>query len=114
MSAFEMVNAWHGAEVLATVKAMADEGAKLAAEHLKTKSQEVVPYLSGALHNSCAVNRVEEGEYAVSYDTPYAVAVHENLARFHPHGKIAKYLERPMLEEAHVMFLLLGGKVHLK
>lgn len=34
----------------------------------------------------------------VSYSTPYAVYVHENLEMYHPRGGQAKFLEQPLRE----------------
>jgi hypothetical protein len=57
-----------------------------------------VPVKTGALRRSAMASKpVVSGttvSCTVSYDTDYAIYVHENLSAFHPHGN-AKYLERP-------------------
>lgn len=102
---------WRGPVVMALVEAAADEGTKLAAEHLLHKSREIVPYLTGTLSRSGAVTQEGHAEYAVSYDTPYAVRMHEDLSLSHRNGRKAKYLEGPAVTEAHIMFALSAVKV---
>lgn len=66
------------------------------AELLLQQSREVVPLDEATLERS-GVPSVDPTtlQAAVSYDTPYAVAQHENLQYRHAPGRTAKYLERP-------------------
>ena len=69
--------------------------------HVASVSGQQVPYESGDLLGSQRVTPVEEieDEGEIGYHTVYARYQHEKLDLEHPHGN-AKYLERPMLEEA--------------
>lgn len=69
----------------------ADSSTYNAAQHLKARSQAVVPYREGILYNSAFISRVAGGEdvkmWAVGYDTmkaPHAWIVHEIPGRNHP------------------------------
>ncbi len=63
------------------------------------KSQETCPYRTGRLHASGVVSR--EGEtVAASYDTKYAVYVHENPNLNIQNGKRGKWLELSSHEES--------------
>ncbi|WP_129307997.1 hypothetical protein [Streptomyces sp. L2] len=72
-------------------------GLQLGAEHVLTKSQEVVPLDEGPLQNS-GTTSVDASSLtaAIAYDTPYAVRQHENLEYRHAPGRTAKYLETPL------------------
>jgi hypothetical protein len=76
----------------------ASRGLALAAEHILTESRRVVPIEEGTLERSGATS-VDGNRAAISYDTPYAVRQHEELAYRHDAGRQAKYLEEPMLAE---------------
>lgn len=60
------------------------------------QSRAIVPLDEATLERS-GVASVDEPSMtaAVSYDTPYAVAQHENMEYQHAPGREAKYLERP-------------------
>ncbi len=91
--------------------------------HLQAKSQEVVPVDTGALRASAftrLVTREGGGQFAprgfnadvqVGYTMPYAIYVHEDLTMSHKPGKIAKYLERPAMEEAAAMRQIVSAEV---
>lgn len=81
------------------VRAAAEKGVALAAEHLLTESRRLVPIEEGTLERSGAAT-AEGLVAAVSYDTPYAVRQHEELGYRHDEGRQAKYLEEPMAAEA--------------
>jgi len=66
---------------------------------LQRQSQKVVPIDKSVLKNSARTRNVGgsgfDTDIIVSYNTDYAVYVHENLDAIHKEGKIAKYLEKP-------------------
>lgn len=98
----------------------AQRGLVLAAEHLKGKSQEVVPVDTGVLRESAYVRVADRSTRGtmlpkgydsiveVGYSAPYAHYVHENLEMRHQPGKIAKYLEIPAQQEAGAMRRILS------
>jgi hypothetical protein len=65
-------------------------------------SREIVPYDTGALHDSGFMNVEETGdgriEGTVGYNMPYAVYVHERLDVYHEPPTQAKFLEQPWSE----------------
>ncbi|QKN87597.1 hypothetical protein QEN63_gp12 [Streptomyces phage Vondra] len=92
---------WHGAAVAAAARAGAVQGLRLGAEHVLQVSRARVPIEEGTLERSGTAT-VDEDQLtaAVAYDTPYAVRQHEEMDYRHDNGRTAKYLERPMNEEA--------------
>ena len=69
----------------------------MALDYLASVSKDQVPLDQGPLKNSCYVDVNDDGsEGTVSYDTPYAVAQHENTWYNHQRGRKAKYLEDPV------------------
>jgi hypothetical protein len=70
----------------------------------------MVPHETGALARSGAVSQDETGlVVAVSYDTDYAVAQHENTELHHDQGRQAKFLQQAMeTQRAQVAALVQG------
>lgn len=84
------------AHALEELLAGALEGVTLAGENVLRKSNVHVPLQEGTLERSGTVEAEVEGESAVaaiSYNTPYAVAQHEDLTYRHDEGRNAKFLE---------------------
>lgn len=78
-----------------------ERGIKRAARFLLRESLKIVPVDTGALKNSGRATFTGSGTETVgtvSYNTAYAVYVHEDLNARHAPGKTAKYLERPARE----------------
>ena len=70
-------------------------------DHIASVSKDQVPLDMGPLKNSCTVEVSEDGSSGtISYDTPYAVAQHENTGFTHQRGRKAKYLEDPVNDRA--------------
>lgn len=68
---------WRGALVQKLVAEAAADGATIAAIRLLEDAQERVPFDDGTLRDSAVVTT--DGDTAVvSYDTPYAIRLHEN------------------------------------
>ena len=88
---------FNGAAVQRELRAAAARGLLLAAEHVLTEAQEVVPLDEGYLQSTGTAS-VDEGTLtaAVSFDGPYAVRQHEELDWRHAPGRQAKYLEQPL------------------
>lgn len=103
---------WNGGAALRGTRSGAARGLRLAAEHVLTESRKVVPIEEATLERS-GVATVDESSLtaAVSYDTPYAVRQHEELTYRHDTGRTAKYLERPMTEEAETVTAIIATQV---
>lgn len=103
---------WHGEHVKARIRQGELRGLHYAAEHLRKESQKQVPFDEGTLEASAAaqINAAERAAY-VSYNTPYAVRQHEELAWNHPKKGKAKYLEDPMHSEASTMRRLIETQI---
>lgn len=71
-------------------------GLKRAGLFIQRESQKIVPVEFGLLRNSARTTSEGKGfntEVVVSYETSYAIFVHENLDAKHKKGKVAKFLE---------------------
>lgn len=91
---------WNGDEISVELAGAVMAGLIAGGEYLLGASREIVPLEEGTLERSGAVSDDEsELTVAVSYDTPYAVAQHEELTWRHAEGREAKYLEKPMTTE---------------
>ncbi|MGW2541082.1 hypothetical protein ACWC5I_09445 [Kitasatospora sp. NPDC001574] len=103
---------WTGDAVLRTQRAAAARGLLAAAEHVLQVSREVVPIEEGTLARS-GVASVDEQQLvaAVSYDTPYATRVHEDLNARHDQGRTAKFLERPAAQEVGAVEQIIAAAV---
>lgn len=88
---------FNGAAVHRELRAAAARGQLLAAEHVLTQAQDVVPLDEGYLQSTGTAS-VDESilTAAVSFDGPYAVRQHEELDWQHAPGRQAKYLEGPL------------------
>ncbi|KUN96324.1 hypothetical protein AQJ67_33690 [Streptomyces caeruleatus] len=82
-------------------RAGAVRGLRIAAEHVLAESRKIVPIEEATLERS-GVATVDESSLtaAVAYDTPYAIRQHEEMNYRHDAGRSAKYLERPLTQEA--------------
>ncbi|MDN5687009.1 MAG: minor capsid protein [Brachybacterium sp.] len=84
-----------------TVEGAAQRGLALAAEYVLQQANQAVPIEEGTLQRSGRASVDDDGlRAAVSYDTPYAVAVHEDLTARHDEGRTAKWLEQAMNDSA--------------
>jgi hypothetical protein len=89
------------------------------AEHVMSRSKtEFVPVRDGILRDSGYVQppTLDGGEVAVELGyggaaKAYALKQHEDLSLNHPNGGQAKYLERPLLEEAPSMIATIAGDI---
>ncbi|WP_367128327.1 hypothetical protein [Saccharothrix sp. HUAS TT1] len=103
---------WNGAKVTAEMEKGAVQGLKLGTEHVLGASRAVVPLEEATLERS-GVASVDATALtgAVSYDTKYAARQHEELTWQHDEGRTAKYLERPMEEEADTVNGLIAAQI---
>lgn len=100
---------WHGDAVKVAERLAAARGLMLAAEHVLTEANKIVPIQESTLLKSghawppSQVGFVGGGssemKSAVTYDTPYAVRQHEELSYSHDSGRQAKYLESTLNAE---------------
>lgn len=103
---------WNGAAAMRGTRAGAVRGLRIAAEHVLAESRKVVPIEEATLERS-GVATVDETRLtaAVSYDTPYAVRQHEELGYRHDAGRTAKYLERPLTEQADTVAEIIAAQL---
>ncbi|MGW2484942.1 hypothetical protein ACWCWQ_34500 [Streptomyces sp. NPDC001571] len=103
---------WNGDAATAAIRQAAARGLLLAAEHTLAASRQRVPIAEGTLERSGATS-VDETTMtaAVSYDTPYARRVHEELNARHSPGRAAKYLESVLPEVAGDVQTIIGTQV---
>ncbi|MEV0445962.1 hypothetical protein AB0I84_31515 [Streptomyces spectabilis] len=103
---------WNGDAALAATHQGAAQGLRLAAEHVLEVSRRRVPIEEATLERSGTATVDEQTLTAVvSYDTPYAIRQHEELAYRHDAGRTAKYLERPLAEEADTVGEIIAAQV---
>ena len=103
---------WHGDEIAGAARDAMLDGLFEASEELLRLSSEEVPRDEGILEGSGVVDIDDmAGEATVSYDRPYAVRQHEDLAYNHQNGRKAKYLEDPLNENGDDLLDWIAGKV---
>jgi hypothetical protein len=87
-------------QVAPAMRKGAARGLALAAEHVLGEARKRVPIEEATLERSGAVSSDPENlRAAVTFDTPYAVAQHEDMGLRHDAGREAKYLENAMNAE---------------
>ncbi|MGJ5826725.1 minor capsid protein [Streptomyces ossamyceticus] len=103
---------WNGAAAMRGTRAGAVRGLRMAAEQVLAESRKVVPIEEATLERS-GVATVDESSLtaAVSYDTPYAIRQHEELNYRHDAGRSAKYLERPLTEQADTVAEIIAAQL---
>lgn len=90
----------------------AGRGLTLGLEHLLTEANKIVPHQEGTLQRSGSTDvDLDALEGAVSYDTPYAVRQHEDLALRHDEGRQAKFLEQTMTSESATLGRIIATAV---
>ncbi|MFD6889296.1 hypothetical protein [Streptomyces sp. NPDC059957] len=103
---------WSGDTATAAIRQAAVRGLLLGAEHVLGASRQRVPIAEGTLERSGATS-VDEATMtaAVSYDTPYARRVHEDLTARHSPGRSAKYVESVLPESADAVQELIAAQI---
>ncbi|MGW4727665.1 hypothetical protein ACWEQC_00425 [Streptomyces shenzhenensis] len=103
---------WNAGPAIRRTRWGALRGVRLAVEHVLQVSGRRVPIEEGTLERS-GVASVDDASLmgAVSYDTPYAVRQHEDMALRHDAGRTAKYLEDPVNEEAGAVRDIIAAQV---
>lgn len=90
-----------GKDPLLAVEGASSRALALAAEYVLEQANRSVPIEEGTLQRSGVASVDDDGtRAAVSYDTPYAVRVHEDLVARHDAGRRAKWLESTLAEQA--------------
>jgi hypothetical protein len=85
---------WYGSQVDAAVKASALKGLLEGAEYLLEEADRDVPHDTGALQDTGETSlSPEEMKATVSYDTPYAMRLHEHPGYHFQNGRKGKWLE---------------------
>lgn len=90
---------WYGAKVDRRVDEGAVKGVTHAGDFLLEKANLSVPVATGALRDSGHVE-IDKDQLTASviYDADYAIPVHEDQTRKHPHGR-AKWLQLTLHEQ---------------
>ncbi|WP_053649564.1 MULTISPECIES: hypothetical protein [unclassified Streptomyces] len=103
---------WNGAAATGAIREAAARGLLLGAEHVLAASRQRVPIAEGTLERSGATS-VDEQQMtaAVSYDTPYARRVHEDMTARHAPGRTAKFLEGVLPETAGEVQALIAAQI---
>ena len=90
---------WHDGAARIAYKAAAKEALTRGAGFILSLSNVIVPFDEGILAGSGFVDvDADQGEATVSYDTPYAVRLHENPQYDFQNGRKGKWLESTMNE----------------
>lgn len=92
-----------------------EAGVRKAGEYLLGKSQEIVPYDTGELHDSgysFVFGMGLEARLFVGYNTPYAVFVHEDPRVAHDYPTRYKFLEEPAERYRHYMMEIIRREIH--
>lgn len=94
------------------LRAGAQQGLRLAVEHVLQVSNTSVPNEEGTLERSGRTTVDDSAlSAAVSYDTPYAVRQHEELGYRHSDGRSAKFLEKALTGEAGTCQEIIAAQV---
>jgi hypothetical protein len=92
---------WNGDAVKTATRKAITAGLFEASEMILEESNRIVPHDQGILQNSGETSVDEDNSTAsISYDTPYAVAQHEELDFEHQNGRKAKYLETALKDNS--------------
>jgi hypothetical protein len=92
---------WHGEEASLKVRAAALRALYEGAEHILAESNKICPHDTGRLERSGETSiDIQAGLAAISYDTEYAAALHENAHWHFQQGKKGKWLEITVRREA--------------
>lgn len=99
--------------VITGVKKASARGLALAAEHILGVAKGQVPIEEHILEESgfTSVDGVHRLRAAVSFDTPYAVAVHEDMHARHDAGRNAKYLENAFNSEKEAVKEIIAAEL---
>jgi hypothetical protein len=85
---------WYPERALHTVESARRTSLYETASFLLQQANKDVPYDTGMLQSSGHASVATDGSVAaVSYDTPYAVSIHEAVGRNFGHGRKAKWLQ---------------------
>jgi len=84
---------WNGDAIEILIKRVGMQAIHDGAEHILTESIDECPIDSGTLRRSGKVTD-QDDSVIISYSTPYAQKIHEDMSLRHIDGK-AKYLEDP-------------------
>jgi len=108
MAKYYNVN-WFGDDVKKKVMTANEKAITLGLEFIKQESVKVAPKDTGLMEKSAQVTISEDRKTGfVSYDTPYAIRQHEELDYKHAEGRIAKYLELPLQQNAKKALEIMG------
>ena len=93
-----VVEFWAGEALAKRIEQAAIEVARSYAEKIKGEAVNRAPLDTGALRNSATVTKIENGA-EISFNTPYALVMHEKEYTPSHTGTGPNYLRGPLLEE---------------
>ncbi len=100
---------WNGQAVENATKKDAMRALRLGAEFLLTETIKTTPKDEGTLIQSGKVSHDETKlEAIVSFDTPYAIRLHEHPEYNFQNGRRGKYLERTINEQSQTLANLIA------
>lgn len=101
---------WLGDAVKRGVTSESERALFEAGSHVLEEAGKTIPYQEGTLLASGEV-QADSKEAVISYDTPYAVAQHEDVTFRHAKGRRAKWLELTIRERIDAINRILSDGV---
>lgn len=101
---------WNATHAVDAITRGAEDGLYEAAQVLEDLAIQETPIQDGILRASARAT-ADGLHAAVSFNTPYALAQHEELGYNHPNGGSAKYLEKPANRFMPVMEAMIGQAI---
>ncbi len=100
---------WNGNEIINTTTNEAMRALRAGAEFLLTETVKTTPKDDGILIQSGKTSHDKEKvEAVVSFDTPYAVRLHEHPEYNFQNGRRGKYLEKTLDEQRQTLMSLIA------
>ena len=103
---------WDSGPAKAEAKRESQRALAESAEFMLAQANDTVPLEEGTLARSGATS-VEGDTAVVSYDTPYAIRLHENPQYRFQHGRRGKWLELTFQENAPALERRWAGRIHI-
>lgn len=91
-----------------------DDAVDDAARSIAFESTNQVPFDKGTLKNTLRIEKTKEGVRVISYNTPYAVRLHENPQYNFKNGRKGKYLEDPLKQNKDTARNIFKAKLKVK
>jgi hypothetical protein len=103
---------WSGADVKRKVDVQRRQALSDSAEFGLSRANDSVPLEEGTLARSGSTD-VDDDTAVISYDTAYAIRLHENPQYNFKHGRRGKWLELALQEIEPQLLRFWGGRIHI-